>query len=155
MSEKDAAGNGRRVTLQKIYLRDASVEVPEGPGIFSREWQPKIDVDLDTRMQSAGGEHHQVTVTVTVTARSEEKTAYIVEVQQAGVFTLSGFDDQERHRVLGVYCPETLFPYVRATVSDLVQQAGFPPFLLQPINFEALYRRRQQEVEGASQPASH
>lgn len=146
MSEREEAGAGRQVSLQKIYLRDASVEVPDGPQVFTREWRPQIDVDLDTRVRGAGDEHHHVAVTVTVTARIEEQIAYIVEVQQAGVFRLRGFDDaEERHRLLGVYCPDTLFPYVREAVSELVQRAGFPPFLLQPINFDALYRRRLEE----------
>lgn len=156
MSERESAGGGRQVSLQKIYLRDASVEVPQGPLVFMREsQQPRVDVDLDTRIQRAGEEHHHVAVTVTVTARVGEEVAYIVEVQQAGVFTLQGFDnDDERNRVLGVYCPDTLFPYAREAISDLIQRAGFPPFLLQPINFEALYRR-QREQPDASKTVSH
>lgn len=153
MSEREDAGDGRRVTLQKIYLRDASVEVPDGPRVFTSEWKPKIDVDLDTRIQNAGQDHHHVVVTVTVTAKLEDHTAYIVEVQQAGVFTLQGFGEEDRRRVLGVYCPDTLFPYVRETVSDLVQRAGFPPFLLQPINFDALYRSGRTQAEAAPDEA--
>lgn len=156
MSEREGAGSGRQVTLQKIYLRDASVEVPQGPRVFTREWQqPRIDVDLDTRVQQAGEDHHHVAVTVTVTARVGEEVAYVVEVQQAGIFTVQGFNDDERDRVLGVYCPDTLFPYVREAVSDLVQRAGFPPFLLQPINFEALFRRRLEEAASAKNTVSH
>lgn len=156
MSEREEGSGGRQVSLQKIYLRDASVEVPEGPLVFTREWRPQIDVDLDTRVQDAGEDRHHVAVTVTVTARVDEQVAYIVEVQQAGVFRVSGFeDDEERRRVLGVYCPDALFPYVREAVSELVQRAGFPPFLLQPINFEALYRRHREERQTASEAVAH
>lgn len=156
MSERESAGGARQVALQKIYVCDASIEVPQGPQVFMREWQqPRIDVDLDTHVAQAGEEHYQVAVTVTVTARIGDEVAYIVEVQQAGVFTLQGFrDEAERNRVLGVYCPDTLFPYAREAVSDLIQRAGFPPFLLQPINFDALYRRRRQQPD-ASKTVSH
>lgn len=156
MSEREEAGNGRQVTLQKIYLRDASVEVPNGPRVFTQEWQqPRIDVDLDTRVQQVGDDHHHVAVTVTVNAHIGEEVAYVVEVQQAGVFTVRGFSDEERGRILGVHCPDTLYPYAREAVSELVQRAGFPPFLLQPINFEALFRRRQEEAAAAKNTVSH
>lgn len=156
MSEREEGSGGRQVSLQKIYLRDASVEVPDGPLVFTREWRPQIDVDLDTRVQEAGEDRHHVAVTVTVTARIDEQVAYIVEVQQAGVFRVSGFENgEERRRVLGVYCPDALFPYVREAISELVQRAGFPPFLLQPINFDALYRRRWEERQAASEAVPH
>lgn len=144
MSER--AGAERRVTLRRIYLQDASVEVPDGPQAFDREGRPRIDVDLDTRVHALDEPSYHVTLRVTVTARVEERTAYIVEVHQAGLFTLRGFDDDAHHRLLGVRCPEMLFPYVREAVSDLVVRAGFSPFLLQPIDFEALYRRRLQSA---------
>lgn len=132
---------GRKVTVQKIYLADASVEVPDGPGIFSGQWRPEVNVDLNFSMRELETPVHQVTLRVTVTAKRGEGTAYIVEVQQAGVFHLTGFDqDAERKRVLGSYCPSILFPYAREAVGSLVQRAGFPHFLLQPMDFDALYR---------------
>lgn len=145
----------RSVVVQKIYLRDASVEVPGGPQIFAGNWQPSINVDLDTRVDETGDASHQVTVTATVTATQDEVAAYIVEVQQAGVFQLTGFDDDDSlGQVLGAYCPSVLFPYLRETVGDMVQRAGFPHFVLQPINFDALYQRhRDGEVESDT-PAS-
>lgn len=146
------------VIVQKIYLRDASVEVPSGPKVFAGNWQPSINVDLDTRVDDIGDASHQVTVTATVTATQDEATAYIVEVHQGGVFQLSGFEDEESlGQVLGAYCPSVLFPYLREAVGDLVQRAGFPHFVLQPINFDALYQRhREAEVEsGAHQAVRH
>ncbi len=141
----------RHVALQKIYVRDASIEVPDGPRIFTREYKPEVNVDLNTRIQGLNDNNHQVLLTVTVTAKQGEATAYIVEVQQAGVFRVQGFDDDtERGQVLGAYCPSMLFPFVRETVADMIQRAGFPHFLLQPVNFDALYRQRQQRGEGAA-----
>lgn len=158
-NETAAASNGDeaagpQVGVQKIYVRDGSVEVPNGPRIFTQELQPELNVDLNSRAQQVEGDNFEVTLTVTLTAKQDEQTAYIVEVQQAGVFQVHGFADAQRGHVLGAYCPSVLFPYVRESVSDLVQRAGFPPFLLQPVNFDALYqeqvrRARQQQAESA------
>lgn len=146
---------GKQVLLQKIYLRDASVEVPDGPMIFTGEWKPAMDVDLNTRINEVGEQTHQVRVTVTVTAKLTDKTAYIVEVDQAGVFRVAGFDnDADLQQILGAYCPAMLFPYVRETISDLIQRAGFPQFLLQPVNFDALYQQHLAK-ENAPAEAKH
>ncbi len=142
---------GKQVLLQKIYVRDASVEVPDGPMIFTGEWKPDVDVDLNTQINEVSEQTHQVTVTITVTAKLGEKTAYIVEVHYAGVFRVAGFDDPaELRQILGSYCPTMLFPYVREAVGDLIQRAGFPQFLLQPVNFDALY---QQHMANENPPA--
>jgi len=147
---------GRKVSLKKIYLRDASVEVPDGPRVFTQEWQPDVNVDLNTRVQDLGEDGHHVLVTVTVTAKQDDKTAYIIEVQQAGVFQVTGFDDEaERRHVIGAYCPNLLFPYVRETVGDFIQRAGFPHLLLQPVNFDALYQRHMEEQEGEQREIKH
>lgn len=147
----DEAGNGdngqaqKQVALQKIYIRDASIEVPDGPRVFTQEYKPDVNVDLNTRIHNLSDETHQIVVTVTVTAKQADRTAYIVEVQQAGVFRIEGFtEERERNHVLGAYCPSVLFPYVRESVGDMVQRAGFPHFLLQPVNFDLLYAQHQQ-----------
>jgi len=146
----------RQVSLQKIYVRDASVEVPDGPRVFTQEWRPDVNIDLNTRVEALGDDTHQVLVTVTVTAKQDDKTAYIVEVQQAGVFRVTGFeDDAERRQVIGAYCPNVLFPYVRETVGDLIQRAGFPHILLQPVNFDALYQRHLEEQEREQREVKH
>lgn len=145
-SQNENAANGaqRQVGLQKIYIRDASIEVPDGPRVFTEDYSPEVNVDLNTQIQSLSAETHQVVVTVTVTAKQADRTAYIVEVQQAGVFQLDGFsEDEERNHVLGAYCPSVLFPYIREAVGDMVQRAGFPHFLLQPVNFDMLYAQHR------------
>lgn len=143
---------GRQVLLQKMYVKDASVEVPDGPAIFQTQFRPKLDVDLNTHVSDLGDDSHQVTLTVTLTAYKEEQTAYIVEVQHAGVFKVTGFEGEQHSQVLGAYCPSLVFPFTREVVGDLVQRAGFPHFLLQPVNFDALYlQHRQKEQQGGGQ----
>lgn len=145
----------RQVGLQKIYICDASIEVPDGPRVFTEEYNPEVNVDLNTQIQSLSEETHQVILTVTVTAKQGERTAYIVEVQQAGVFQIEGFaDEEERDQVLGAYCPSILFPYIRESVGDMVQRAGFPHFLLQPVNFDLLYAQHRANEDGTPSDAS-
>ena len=150
MSEQ--AASGPQVILQKIFLRDASVEVPGAPLIFTREWKPKMDVQINTEVSGVAENTHQVTLAVTVTAKLEDSTAYLIEVQQAGIFVLQGFEggQPDPRAVLGAYCPNVLFPYLRETVSDLIQRSGFPQFLLQPVNFDALFQEYlKQQNQGA------
>lgn len=134
------ADGTRQVALQRIYCRDASLESPLTPQVFNRQWAPKVDVQVGTNIDGLGGNIYQVTLSITVTAKLEEDTAYLVEVHQAGIFQLIGFTDQaEVQSILGAYCPNVVFPFARETICDLVQRGGFPQLLLQPINFEALY----------------
>jgi preprotein translocase subunit SecB len=131
----------RQLAVQKIYLKDASLEVPKAPGIYQKAWKPTVDVNLSTAttaLQQAG--HYQVALKVTVTARLEEDTAFIIEIEQAGLFLLSGFPEQELPQVLNTHCPQALFPYAREAVSELAQRGGFQQVLLQPVSFDALYR---------------
>lgn len=140
--------SGKQVVLQKIYLADASLEVPKAPEVFTRKWEPKVDLSINTAVNRVGEDTHQVVLTVTATAKlgEEEIVAYICEIKQGGLFVLKGLDDEAEHRaVLGAYCPNVLFPFARETVNDLVQKAGFPQFLLQPVNFDAIY---QQHLAG-------
>lgn len=155
-TDNGSAENQRQVGLQKIYVRDASIEVPDGPRIFTENYNPEVNVDLNTQIQNLSDETHQVVVTVTVTAKQTDRTAYIVEVQQAGVFQLEGFsDDEERSHVLGAYCPSVLFPYIREAIGDMVQRAGFPHFLLQPVNFDQLYSQHQANESSEPTDAGH
>ena len=156
----DEAHGDKQVAIQKIYVKDASLEVPNAPGIFTKEWKPSVDVQLNTAVQDLSDEAHEVVLTVTVTAKLEDETAYLVEVQQAGVFLLKGFSEEaERRGILGAYCPNTMFPFVRETVADLITRAGFPHFLLQPVNFDALYQQhvqqRQQQKTAADAATKH
>lgn len=152
----DAQADQPQVAVQKIYVRDASVEVPEGPQVFTWQFNPEVNVDLNTRVEGLGEGSYQVVLTVTVSAKQEEQTAYIVEVQQAGVFRVTGLEDaDQRAHALGAYCPSVLFPFVRESAADLVQRAGFPPFLLQPVNFDALYQQQLQQGAQASASMPH
>ncbi len=153
MADEAQAGD-KQVVIQKIYVKDGSLEVPNAPQIFTREWKPAVDVQLNTAVQDLSDEAHAVVLTVTVTAKLGEETAYLAEVQQAGVFLLKGFTDAtEKRAILGAYCPNTLFPFARETIADLIARAGFPHFLLQPVNFDALYQQHVQQNQQASSEA--
>jgi preprotein translocase subunit SecB len=126
--------------LQRIYLKDASVEVPQAPQVFAMQLAPQLDVQVGTTTSALANGLYQVMLTITVTAKLGEDTGFLVEVHQAGVFQLTGFgSDGEIQAVLAAYCPSVVFPFARESVADLVQRTGFPQVLLQPINFEALY----------------
>ncbi|MEK6806078.1 MAG: protein-export chaperone SecB [Pseudomonadota bacterium] len=137
----EAAPQNKQVILQKIYLQDASLEVPQAPQIFTKPWTPQIDVQISTAAQTLTPEQHQVVLSVTVTAKLEGEVAFLAEVKQTGVFLVQGVDNVgERQAVLGAYCPHILFPFAREAVADLVQRGGFPQLLLQPVNFDALFQ---------------
>lgn len=153
MADETTNGNatGAQLSLQKVYIKDASFEAPGAPHIFQDQNQPQIQLNLAQQVGPLADNVYEVVLTVTVTCKLADKTAYLAEVQQAGVFGLSGFDNQNRDVILATYCPNVLFPYARQVVSDLVQNGGFPPFLMQPINFEALYAEQmRRRAEGAT-----
>lgn len=157
---KVAAANGQtppqqaqaQLTLQRIYAKDVSFEAPGAPHVFQQQGQPNVELNLSQSVSQLAEDTFEVVLSVTATCKLEDKTAYLAEVKQAGIFGVSGFDAPNRDMVLGTYCPNVLFPYVRQAVSDLVQNGGFPPFFLQPINFDALYaeqqRRRAEAADG-------
>lgn len=155
-AEGEAGSTQGQIMLDRLYLKDASFESPRSPTVFVETWKPQFQLDINTRTSGLGEDRFEVILSATLRARSEgdnAKTAYIVEIQQAGVFHVSGLDDEARQRVLGTLCPGTLFPYVRETVDSLVVKGGFPAVHLAPVNFEALYaeaRRKQAEEAGAS-----
>lgn len=137
--------------VEKIYVKDVSFEVPGAPAVFTDPGQPQLQLNLNQKVQRLRENTFEVVLGITLTCTVSDKTAYLAEVQQAGVFGLSGFDETTLDGMLGTHCPNILYPYARQTVSDLVQAGGFPPFLLQPINFEALYAegRRQRGLAQA------
>ena len=145
-----AEAAGPAFTVEKIYVKDVSFEVPGAPAIFTENVQPELQLNLNQRVQRLGENAFEVVLGVTLTCKAGDKTAYVAEVQQAGVFGLVGLEPQAVDGLLGTQCPNILFPYVRQLVSDLVQAGGFPPFFLQPINFEALYAEslRQRAAQG-------
>lgn len=131
--------------IQKIYIKDASFEAPLTPKIFTKEWQPDINLQLGSNISEVADDTQEVVLTITITAKLEEETAYIVEVQQAGIFYAKGFQQDAYNHLMGSYCPSILFPYAREAISDLVTRGGFPQFLLQPINFDAIYAQRLEQ----------
>ena len=146
-----SAALGAQLSLQKLYIKDVSFEAPGVPQIFQDQGQPQIQLNLAQQIGTLAENVYEVVLTVTVTCKLAEKTAYLAEVQQAGGFGLSGFDNSNRDVVLATYCPNVLFPYARQIVSDLIQNGGFPPFLMQPINFESLYAEQaRRRAEGAT-----
>ena len=142
---------GGQFVLKKIYMKDMSFETPKSPEIFQLEWQPELELQLDTKGKAIGTDLYEVVLSVTVTAKLDSQVAFLAEVQQAGIFALSGFQEQQRRAVLGSYCPSVLFPYAREAVSDLVARGGFPQVLLAPVNFDALYAQHLQSLANTSE----
>lgn len=136
--------------LQKLYMKDASFELPNAPQIFQDDGQVEIKMNLAQRVENLADSVHEVILTVTVTASLGEKTAYLAEVQQAGIFAITGLNEQATHAALNTLCPHTLFPYARRTITDMVADGGFPPLVLQPINFDQIYAQRLQEAQAQS-----
>ena len=133
--------------LQKLYTKDVSFELPNAPQIFQEDGQVEIKMNLAQRVENLSDDVHEVVLTVTVTASLGEKTAYLAEVQQAGIFAITGLNEQAMHADLNTLCPNTLFPYTRRLITDLVAEGGFPPLVLQPINFDQIYAQRLQEAQ--------
>lgn len=136
---------GPRFSIEKIYVRDASFEVPNAPVVFTERAEPKIDVQLTQKVNNFQPDLFEVMLQVTVTCKIDDKTAYLCEVQQAGVFGIAGFDAQTQDQILGIECPTVLFPYLRQVINETIGNGGFAPFVLNPINFAALYQQAQAQ----------
>jgi preprotein translocase subunit SecB len=137
--------------IEKIYAKDLSLEIPHAPDVFLSSEQPQVDVQLHNEGSAIGEGLYQVVLTVTVTAKAGEKTMFLVEVAQAGIFQIRNVPDGDMEPLLATACPTIIFPYARETVSDIINRAGFPPVYLAPVNFEAIYLQRlQQEQEQAA-----
>jgi preprotein translocase subunit SecB len=150
-----AEAKGPEFGLQRIYVKDLSFEAPHAPQVFTENWQPHVNLTLNTQVAPIGDDLIEVVLAVTVTVKSGEKTAYHVEVQQAGIFVARGVPEQDRGPLVGIVCPNILFPYARETISDLVGRGSFPQMLLAPVNFEALYMQRVAQLrEQAGQGAA-
>ena len=155
----DIAANGQagqpQLVLQKIYIKDVSYEAPNAPQIFQEvgetDQQPQVQLNLGQKSTDMGNDLFEVVLSLTLTCSLGERTAYLAEVQQAGVFGIAGFSEEDQAGILNSYCPNLLFPYARHTISTLVQEGGFPPFLLQPINFEALYAEQARRMAGGGE----
>jgi preprotein translocase subunit SecB len=135
--------------IEKVYVKDLSLEIPGAPQVFLEAQQPQLEIQVRNESSRFGEALFEVTITVTVTAKAGEKTLFLAEAAQAGIFTVRHVPPQDLEPLLAVACPTILYPYARETVSDLVARGGFPPVLLAPVSFEALYAQRQQQQAGA------
>ena len=133
--------------IEKLYVKDVSLEIPHAPQVFTEQVQPQLEVQINTAAGKFSEPYYEVTVTATVTAKSGEKTVFLAEAVQAGIFQLRNVPEEELGPLLGIGCPTILFPYLRETISDLIQRGGFPPVLLAPMSFEALYVQRLQQQQ--------
>ena len=131
--------------IHKIYVKDLSFETPHSPQIFQEQWNPSVNMDLSNSAAPLDPPYYEVVLSVTVTVSFNDKTVYLVEVQQAGIFHIAGFSEDITGRMLATVCPNILFPFAREMVSDLVTRGGFPQLLLAPVNFDALYQQRQKQ----------
>jgi preprotein translocase subunit SecB len=138
--------------IEKLYIKDASIEVPNAPQIFTERTAPQVNVELGNSAQKLEEGVFEVAIKVTVTTKIGDKTAFLVEVTQAGIFMVKNVPDENMEMILAVTCPNILFPYAREAVSDMVTRAGFAPVLLNPINFEALYMQQKQQAEANGKP---
>ncbi len=144
MAEEQAAE--KHLSIGKIYLKDFSFESPQAPRVFRQnDWKPQTDLNLRSSHTVVEDDHHEIVLTVTIEAKAEDRTLFLVELQQAGLFQISGYEGDELGAIIGSFCPNILFPYARESIASLIQKGGFPEFVLQPINFDALYLQSQQQ----------
>lgn len=151
MAENNAAQGGQQFALQRIYIRDASFEAPLGAQAFTKQWRPQVHVDLNTQSNRIADDTYEVMLTVTITAKLEDETAFLIEVHQGGLFLIKGLEGENLRQVLAIMCPTILFPYARETIDALALKGSFPPLMLQPVNFEALYVQARQQAEQTKQ----
>ena len=147
MAEETNPDAGKQIGISKIYVKDFSFESPKAPDVFrSGEWSPHTDLNLRSSHTAVEGDEklHEVVLTITVEAKQDETTMFLAEVQQAGLFQVDGYDEEEFKAIVGSFCPNILFPYAREAIASAVQRGGFPEFVLQPINFDALYLQSRQ-----------
>ncbi|BAW79389.1 preprotein translocase subunit SecB [Candidatus Nitrosoglobus terrae] len=142
-SEVNGKNQQPQFIIQKIYIKDLSFETPNSPHIFTKEWKPELNLQLGNESQHIAENIYSVILSLTVTAKLNDQVAFLTEVQQAGIFTLSGYSNKDLGPLLGSYCPTILFPFAREVIADLVTKGGFPPLLLAPVNFDAIYAEQQ------------
>ena len=135
-------------SIEKIYLKDVSFESPAAPAVFTDDWSPEINMDLNSNGKSIDKNIFEVELSITVTAKNKDKTGFLVEIKQCGIFSISGMDEANLNGMLGSFCPNILFPYAREAISDLVSKGGFPQLLLAPVNFDAIYAQHLQNSDG-------
>jgi len=153
MAEQEQAAE-KTLAISKIYMKDFSFESPQAPAVFKRsDWKPQTNLNLRSSHTVVEDNVHEIVLTITVEAKDEDKTLFLVEVQQAGLFEIAGYEGEELSAIAGSFCPNILFPYAREAVAATIQKGGFPEFVLQPINFDALYMQSKQQAATAQAEA--
>lgn len=145
---------GPQFAIQKIYVKDISFEAPNLPEMFNLEYKPQVKMELNSKSRQLGDNHYEVALNVTLSAEIEEKIAFLAEVEQAGLFFMKGFNDQQAHQLLGAAAPEALYPYVREAISSLIGRTGLQTIQLAPVNFMGLYMERMQQAQAEAQKAA-
>jgi preprotein translocase subunit SecB len=158
MAESDtqpssAEENNAVLQPQRIYVKDVSFETPNSPEIFKKQWEPALGIDIGQKVIDLGDDFFEVTLTLTATMKCGDSTAYLAEVQQAGIFLIKGISEDKLLHILNVYCPRMLYPYACSAATELVARGGFPQLLLAPVSFDAIYRQRQAEARGGDNNA--
>lgn len=148
MQEKTNETQGPQFEIQRIFVKDMSFESPNTPHTFVEEWKPEVSLNLETKSNKVQDNLHEVVLSITATVNTSNKTAFLIEVHQAGVFMIKGFPNDQLHQMLGSFCPNVLFPYAREVVSDTVVRGGFPQLILAPVNFDALYNQHMEQQKG-------
>ena len=144
---QDGEAPAQQFALERVYLKDLSFESPSSPAVFRKDYKPAVNVDLRTRSTQVQPEHYEVVVTITVTATMDDETAFLVEVQQAGIFMARGLEGEGLRQVLSIFCPNMLFPYAREVIDNTVVRGTFPALMLSQVNFEALYAQAVQQAQ--------
>jgi preprotein translocase subunit SecB len=143
--EQPTAAPQKQLLLQKIYVKDLSFESPKAPMVFTTNVQPQTQLNVRSSAQQVAQETQEVTLTITVEAKDKDSTLFLAEVSQSGIFLIQGYTAEEQAIIVGSFCPNTLYPFAREAIADLVSRGGFPPLLLQPLNFDAIYAQAVQE----------
>jgi preprotein translocase subunit SecB len=150
MTDEQKDRDGKRISIAKVYMKDFSFESPQSPKVFrSGDWKPQTNLNLRSSHNEIENDVHEVVLTITVEAKDDDKTLFLIELHQAGLFDISGYEKEEFNAIIGSFCPNILFPYAREAIAATIQKGGFPEFVLQPINFDALYLQSLQQQAAA------
>lgn len=151
MADETQTPPSKQLLLQKIYIKDLSFESPRAPDVFSKDAAPQTQLNIRSSAREVAPNTQEVALTLTVEAKDQDKTLFLIELVQAGVFLIKGYSDDEQHMLTGSYCPGSLYPFAREAIADIVTRGGFPQLLLQPINFDALYAQAMRDrVQGGN-----
>ena len=153
--EQPQTAAAKQLLLQKIYVKDLSFESPKAPAVFTTNASPQTQISIRTGSQTIAPSTFEVTLTLTVEAKEQDATIFLIEIAQAGIFSIEGYNAEEQGMLIGTFCPNTLYPFAREAIADVIGRGGFPQFLLQPINFDGLYAQalRERSTRGDGQTA--